>query len=100
MWASSRTLRLIVFLGWEAGVAYYRRPTSTAKPLVVTSRKRGSRMIIETALLSFALTTIVLPPQLPPKAPKKPAMKIAQVQQDPRFTNFAKGVLHCYHPTA
>jgi hypothetical protein len=57
-------------------------------------------MMIETALLSFALTTIALPPQLPPKAPKKPAMKIAQVQQDPRFTNFAKGVLHCYHPTA
>ena len=56
--------------------------------------------MIETAVLSFALTAIALPPQLPPKAPKKPALKIAQVQADPRFTDFAKAVLHCYHPTA
>jgi hypothetical protein len=57
-------------------------------------------MMVETVLLSFALTTIVLPPQLPPKAPKKAPLKIAQVQKDPRFTDFAKAVLNCYHPTA
>ena len=57
-------------------------------------------MVIETALLSFALTAIAVPPQLPPKAPKKPAPKIAQVQMDPRFTDFSKAVLNCYHPTA
>jgi hypothetical protein len=57
-------------------------------------------MVIETALLSFALTAIAVPPQLPPKAPKRPAPRIAQVQNDPRFTDFAKAVLNCYHPTA
>ena len=57
-------------------------------------------MMIETALLSFALTAIAVPPQQPPKAPKKAVPSIAQVQKDPRFTDFAKGVLNCYHPTA
>jgi hypothetical protein len=57
-------------------------------------------MMIESALLSFALTAIAVPPQLPPRAPKKPAPKIAQVQMDPRFTDFSKAVLNCYHPTA
>ncbi|MEO8741326.1 MAG: hypothetical protein ABI537_16715 [Casimicrobiaceae bacterium] len=56
--------------------------------------------MIETAVLSFALTAIALPPQYPPKTPAKPAPKVAQVQADPRFTDFAKAVLHCYHPTA
>ncbi|MEP6943522.1 MAG: hypothetical protein ABI981_11335 [Betaproteobacteria bacterium] len=56
-------------------------------------------MMVETALLSFALTTVVLPPQLPPKTPRKTTLKSAQVQKDPRFAEFAKGVLHCYHPT-
>jgi hypothetical protein len=56
-------------------------------------------MMIETALLSFALTAIAPPPQ-PPKAPKKAVPTVAQVQKDPRFEAFAKGVLNCYHPTA
>jgi hypothetical protein len=53
--------------------------------------------MLETALLNFALTTIAPPPQ---KAPKKPVPKIATVQKDQRFADFAKGVLKCYHPTA
>jgi hypothetical protein len=57
-------------------------------------------MMVETALLAFALTGIALPPQQPPKTPRKPALKIAQVQKDPRFTDFTKAVLNCYHPTA
>lgn len=56
--------------------------------------------MIETALLSFALTAIAVPPQQPPKAPKKAAPTIAQVEKDPRFAAFAKGALNCYHPTA
>jgi hypothetical protein len=56
-------------------------------------------MMVETALLSFALTAIAVPPQQPPRTPKKPVLKIAQVQKDPRFTDFAKAVLNCYHPT-
>ena len=56
-------------------------------------------MILDTALLTFAIAAIALPPQQPPKAPKKAPMKISQVQADPRFTDFAKAVLNCYHPT-
>ena len=56
-------------------------------------------MVLETAVLQFALTMIAPPPQST-KAPKKPVPKIATVQQDPRFADFAKGVLKCYHPTA
>jgi hypothetical protein len=56
--------------------------------------------MIETALLTFALTMVASPPQHPAKAPKQPVPKIATVQKDPRFGDFAKGVLKCYHPTA
>ena len=56
--------------------------------------------MITTAALAFALNAIAVPPQFPPKAAKKPAPKIAVVQADPRFTEFATEVLKCYHPTA
>jgi hypothetical protein len=56
--------------------------------------------MIDIALLDFALTMVASPPQLAPKAPKKPIPKIAQVQKDQRFADFAKSVLKCYHPTA
>ena len=56
--------------------------------------------MIDAALLDFALTMVASPPQFPPKAPQKPIPKLAQVQKDPRFNDFAKGVLKCYHPTA
>jgi hypothetical protein len=56
--------------------------------------------MIDAALLSFALTAVASPPQLPPKAPKKAAPSITQVQKDQRFADFAKSVLKCYHPTA
>ena len=56
--------------------------------------------MIETAVLTFALTMVALPPQQSAKAPKKPIPKIATVQKDQRFADFAKGVLKCYHPTA
>jgi hypothetical protein len=57
-------------------------------------------MLIETAVLQFALTMVASPPQQSAKAPKKPIPKIATVQKDQRFADFAKGVLKCYHPTA
>jgi hypothetical protein len=56
-------------------------------------------MVLETAVLQFALTMIAPPPQSA-KAHKKPVPKIAVVQKDQRFADFAKGVLNCYHPTA
>ena len=56
--------------------------------------------MITTAALAFALTAVAVPPQFPPKAPKKAAPTIAVVQADPRFTEFATEVLKCYHPTA
>jgi hypothetical protein len=56
-------------------------------------------MVLETAVLTFALTMIASPPQQSAKAPKKPAPKIALVQKDQRFVDFTKGVLKCYHPT-
>ena len=56
--------------------------------------------MIETAVLTFALTMVASPPQQSAKAPKKPIPKIATVQKDQRFADFAKGVLKCYHPTA
>ena len=56
-------------------------------------------MVLETAVLQFALTMIA-PPQQSAKAPKKPVPKVAVVQKDQRFADFAKGVLKCYHPTA
>ncbi len=60
----------------------------------------GELDMIDAALLSFAITMVAAPPQWPPKAPKKPTAKIAQVQKDQRFADFAKAVLKCYHPTA
>jgi hypothetical protein len=57
-------------------------------------------MVLETAVLQFALTVLATPPQQAAKAPKKPILKIAQVQKDQRFADFAKGVLKCYHLTA
>jgi len=56
--------------------------------------------MLDTALLMFAMTTVASPPQLSPKALKRPLPKIAQVQKDQRFADFARGVLKCYHPTA
>jgi len=56
--------------------------------------------MIDAALLSFAATMVVSPPQLPPKSPKKPAVAVAKVQQDQRFADFAKAVLKCYHLSA
>jgi hypothetical protein len=57
-------------------------------------------MVLETAVLTFALTMIAPLPQ-PAKAKKPvPIPKVATVQKDPRFADFAKGVLKCYHPTA
>lgn len=56
--------------------------------------------MLDTALLTFALTMVASPPQQPAKAPRKPAPKIAVVQKDQRFADFAKSVLKCYHPTA
>ncbi|HZI84319.1 MAG TPA: hypothetical protein VFF44_10420 [Casimicrobiaceae bacterium] len=56
--------------------------------------------MLDTALLAFAMTMVASPPQFPPKSPKKPIPKIAQVQKDQRFADFAKAVLKCYHPTA
>ena len=75
--------------------------------------------MLETALLTFALATVAAPPPPPPppqpaKAAKKSKTKAATVppktepvvpktevvQQDPRFGDFARGVLKCYHPTA
>jgi hypothetical protein len=56
--------------------------------------------MIDIALLEFALTMVASPPQVAPKAPKNPIPKIAQVQKDQRFADFAKTVLKCYHPTA
>ena len=56
--------------------------------------------MIDIALLDFALTMVASPPQLAPKAPRKPIPKMAQVQKDQRFADFAKSVLKCYHPTA
>jgi hypothetical protein len=58
-------------------------------------------MVLETAVLTFALTMIAPMPQPTKAAAKKnPIPKIATVQKDPRFADFAKGVLKCYHPTA
>ena len=56
--------------------------------------------MIDIALLDFALTMVASPPQLAPKTPRQPAPKMAQVQKDQRFADFAKSVLKCYHPTA
>jgi hypothetical protein len=56
--------------------------------------------MIDAALLSFALSAVASPSQLPPKAPRPPIPKVAQVQKDQRFADFAKSVLKCYHPTA
>jgi hypothetical protein len=67
--------------------------------LVSPYTKEETKMVLETAILQFALTMIAPPPQST-KAPKKPVPKIATVQQDQRFADFAKGVLKCYHPTA
>ena len=56
-------------------------------------------MVLETAVLTFALTMIApAPPSTKAKKPV-PIPKIATVQNDPRFTEFTKGVLKCYHPT-
>jgi hypothetical protein len=51
-------------------------------------------------LLAFALTMIVAPPQPSPEAAAQPAAKIAPVQRDQRFADFARGVLKCYRPSA
>lgn len=56
--------------------------------------------MIDAALLSFVTTMVVSPPQFPPKSPKKAVVTVAKVQQDPRFADFAKAVLKCYHLTA
>lgn len=56
--------------------------------------------MVDAALLSFALTAVASPPQLPPNAPKKTATSVTHVQKDQRFADFARGVLKCYHPTA
>ena len=56
--------------------------------------------MIDAALLSFALSVVASPLQLPPKTPRQPIPKVAQVQKDQRFADFAKSVLKCYHPTA
>ena len=56
--------------------------------------------MIDTALLTFAMTMVASPPQFPSHAAKKPLPKIAQVQRDQRFADFARSVLKCYHPTA
>jgi len=60
-------------------------------------------MVIEAAVLQFAITVLASPPPQPAKGSKKSAPKVVQVvqvQRDLRFADFAAGVLKCYHPTA
>jgi len=64
----------------------------------------GAALLVALQLITLTLLSLIGPmasgPQQSAKAPKKPIPKIATVQKDQRFNDFAKGVLKCYHPTA
>ena len=55
--------------------------------------------MIETAVLTFALTMVPSPPQQSAKALRSRYQRLQRYRRT-SFADFAKGVLKCYHPTA